>query len=158
MKFDPQTGNIEFANGLYLYRGMTRKDVMNMKANWEDWNVVNGIPHALRALIKLPNKGISATTILIVRVGFLEHPIGSWVLAPWDLIEGVQNRPEGKYTKRMRAWFEEMFDSKLPVGGDWGIVDATYDPHNQTATILCDYRESFTSDAQWLDYRKRRRF
>jgi hypothetical protein len=158
MKFDPHTGSIEFAEGLYLRRGMTRSEVLGTTAKWEDWIVIDDIPRAFRALINLPNKNIGASTILIVYVGIPDRPIAFWDLAPWDLTDGVQNRPEGKYTKRIRIWFEDMFKTKLPVGGDWGHIDASYDPHNQSVGIICNYRERFPTDTDWHDYRKRNKF
>lgn len=158
MKFDTKTGTIELADELSLHRGMTRKEILKTSATWEDWIVVEGVPHSIRTIIKLPNKKISAKTILIVHVSPNEYPLAMWDIAPWDLAQGVQNRPEGKCTKRMRKWFLEMFDVQLPCGGDWGHVDASYDPWNQSTGVICNYRDGFESEDEWDKYRKENQF
>ena len=119
---------------------MTRAEILALDLKWEEWIVVDDVPYAFRALINLPNKGISKKSVLIVRVGLGVHPITSWNLAPWDLIDGKQSRPEGKHTKRMRAWFFELFGVQLPFQGPWGQIDSSYDPHNQSTTVVCNYR------------------
>jgi hypothetical protein len=158
MRFDPTTGSIEFPCGLVLRRGMTRQQILSSNTKWEDWTVIEGVPHAFRALIDLPNKGLSSKTILIAHVGTDTSPLAFWDIAPWDIADGAQNRPEGKYTKRMRLWFQETFGEILPLGGDWGNIDASYDPWNQSTGVICNYRERFATNKDWLEYRCRNKF
>lgn len=158
MRIDPESGVIELTNELVLRPRMTREGIMALNVEWEDWVVFDGIPRAFRTIVKLPNKGISPKTIVIVYVGLENRPLAFWHIAAWDLVEGPQSRPEGKYTKRMRAWFTEMFGVKLPLKRDWGHIDATYDPWNQTAGIVCNYRERFSSDEEWSKYKKENRY
>lgn len=158
MKFDTNTGIIEFTPKLILRPGITRKEIKSMNANWEDWSIIDGAPRALRCLINMPNKGISKKTVLIVHAGIDDRPLAFWDVAPWDLADGSQNRPEGKYTKRMRAWFKEMFNTNLPAGGEWGHIDSSYDPWNQSTGIICNYRERFNTEKEWLEYRSNNNF
>ena len=48
----------------------------------------------MRALINLPNKEINPKTILVVHVEIANRPIAFWDIAPWDLTDCSQNRPE----------------------------------------------------------------
>lgn len=158
MRFDPKSGEIELTKEIRLRRGMTRKEVLSLKAQWEEWMVVDGIASGFRTVLNLPNKGISPKTILIVYVGLDPDPITFWDLGPWDLVDGQQSRPEGKYTKRMRTWFFEAFNVKLPAGGDWGHIDASHDPWNSSTAVVCNYRERFDSDGDWQEYRRNNKF
>jgi hypothetical protein len=154
MKLDPESGVIEFTSKIVLRPGMTRDDILSIDTNWQEWNVIKNIPRAFRSIINLPNQGISPKTILIVYVGLEERPLAFWDVAPWDMAEGTQNRPEGKYNKRMRAWFETMFCTKLPLKKNWGHIDASFDAWNQSGGIICNYRERFDSDERWERYKK----
>lgn len=158
MKFDPATGIIELTPGLNIGPGMTRKDLLAMNVKWEDWTEVDGVPRAMRALINLLNKGINPKTILIVHVDIANKPIAFWDIAPWDLTGCTQNRPEGKCTKRMRAWFKAMSGIALPLGRGWGRIDASYDPWNQSSGVVCNYRERFATDEQWFEFRRNNEF
>lgn len=158
MHFYKNSGSIEFATGLVLHRNMSRLDILNMATQWEDWIVVHGVPSAYRTIMKLPNRGSSSKTILIVYFGILDGPLAFWMLAPWDLSDGAQKQPEGKYNKRMRKWFFENFHAVLPCGDDWGQVDATYDPWNQSTSIACNYRERFSTEDEWRKYRNENKF
>lgn len=155
MKFDQNTGKLDLFPGLCIRRGMTSKDVLATSAKWEDWAVVYGVPQAMRTIINLPNEEISQKTILIVYVSQYNNPITFFDIAPWDLTEGIQNRPEGKYTKRMRNWFKTMFKVSLPCCGDWGHIDASYDHCNQSTGIICNFRERFLDDDDWNLYKIR---
>lgn len=54
-------------------------------------------------------------------------------------MDGFQPKPEGKYTKRIRQWFKNKFNISLPQEHSWGRIDAFYDPHNLTTSIVCTY-------------------
>ena len=154
MKIDSETGIIELTPVLALRRGMTRRELLSINVGWEEWDVVDNIPWSFRTIIKLPNKGISPKTILVVHIGLDNRPLTFWDMAPWDLIEGTQSRPEGKCTKRMRAWFKETFGTDLPLKREWGHINANFDPWNQSTTVTCNYRERFDTDEQWSEYKK----
>jgi hypothetical protein len=154
MKIDPKSGIIEITSELILCPRMMRRDFLSINIEWEDWDIVDNIPRSFRTIIKLPNKGISPKTVLVVHGGLDDRPITFWDLAPWDLMEGTQSRPNGKHTKRMRNWFKDAFGVGLPLKREWGHVDAYFDPWNQTASVICNYRERFDSDAKWSEYKK----
>jgi len=158
MKIDPDTGIIEFLPELILRPGMNRREILALDVGWEDWNVVDNVPWAFRAIIKLPNKTISPKTILIVYVGLDDRPLAFWDVTPWDLVNGKQNRPEGKCTRRLRAWFKESVNVSLPIKKKWGHVDASFDPWNQTGGVVCNYRERFNSDEEWSEYKKNNKY
>lgn len=153
MNIDVDSGVIEFTREIVLRRGMTRRDILALDIEWQEWTVIKNVPSAFRAIINLPNKGITSKTILIVRVGEDNRPLTSWDVAPWDLTEGKQSRPEGKSTKRMRSWFKDTFEIGLPLKRDWGHVDASYDPWNQSTGVICNYREAFSSEMEWSEYK-----
>lgn len=154
MKIDADSGIIEITPELAIHPGITRSDLFSMDVKWEEWDVVDNIARSFRTIFKLPNKKISPKTLLIVHIGLDDLPVTFWTLAPWDLVDGTQSRPEGKYTKRMRVWFKESFDVKLPLKREWGHIDAYFDPWNQTASVICNYRERFDSDERWRQYKK----
>lgn len=158
MKFESNTAAIDLLPGLSLHRGMKRSEVLATSAEWENWNTIDGVSTALRTIINLPNKNMSSKTILIVYVRPEGLPIAFWDISPRDLVKGVQNQREGKYTKQMRNWFKTMFDTKIPCGGEWGHLDSSYDPWNQTAGIVCNYRERFTDEKDWNLYKSRNKF
>ena len=158
MKLDPESGIIELTHELVLRPRMTRQDILAMNVEWENWAVIDDVPRAFRTIIKLPNKGISPKTIVIVYVGLDNRPLAFWDIAAWDLAEGTQSRPEGKCTKRMRAWFKETFGVGLPLKRNWGHIDASYDPWNQSAGVICNYRERFSSEEDWTQYKKENKY
>lgn len=154
MKIDPQTGVMEFSSKIVLRPGMTRSQLLTIDVEWEEWDVVDNVPFSFRTIFKLPNKGLSPKIILVVFVGIENNPLDFWTLGPWDAPEGTQARPDGKYTKWMRRWFQDMCTVGLPLKREWGHVDASFDPWNQSASIVCNYRERFNSDEEWDKYKK----
>jgi hypothetical protein len=158
MNLDLKSGVIKITPKMILRPEMTRNDILEIDVGWQDWNIIDGTPRAFRSIIELPNKGMSPKTILIVYVGINNQPLAFWDLAPWDITAGTQTRPEGRYTKQMRVWFNEMFGVSLPIKRDWGHIDASFDPWNQTAGILCNYRERFSSDEEWAKYKKENKY
>lgn len=158
MKFDQNIDTIVLSPQLCLSPGMTRKEILAMSDNWEEWVVNDGVPVAFRTVMSLPQNGKYTKIVLIVYVGTEERPIAFWNLGVWDLMDGKQNRPNRKYTKRMRNWFNETFGVKLPLGREWGHIDASYDGWNQSTTIVCNYRERFGTEQEWQNFRKLNRF
>lgn len=156
--FDKNTGSINLTPELSIDRGMTRQDILEKAVNWESWNVIDGVASAYRTIIKLPHKNISSKTIVIVHVGTSNSPIAFWDIAPWDLASGVQSRPEGKYTKLTRKWFFDVFHVNLPFGSEWGYIDASYDHWNQSAGVVCNYREGFETHKEWSEFRRENKF
>lgn len=63
----------------------------------------------------------------------------------------MNKKTEGNVTRGLRKWFSDEFKAELPVSGAWGHVDAAYDPHNRTGTIVCNYRKGF-EDKKWIEY------
>ena len=75
MKLDAETGVVEFLPELILRPGMNRQEILALDVDWKEWNVVENIPWALRVIIKLPNKGMSPKTIVVVHVGLENCPL-----------------------------------------------------------------------------------
>jgi len=153
MKFDSSTGCIDILPGLSLGRGMTRKDVMASSADWEEWDFFDNAAIALRSIIRLPNKNVSPRTMLVVYVRPEDQLIAFWNISLGNVSNGPQKRPEGKYKNLMRSWFKDMFDTQLPCSGEWGHIDASYDPWNQYAGVVCNYRERFIDEHDWNVYK-----
>jgi hypothetical protein len=159
MNFDRDTGQIDLLPGLRLHRGMTQLEVLATTAEWEDWHEIDGIPTAFRTIIRLPNKDISARTILIVYFNLEDKVMTRWEILPRDLADGSQYHRAGKYLKRLERWFREMFGTKVPCGGDWGYLHTSpYDFRNDSAAILCIYREAFINDENWNLYKRNKKF
>ncbi len=158
MKLDPETGRLEIFPSLHLHRFMTRTQLFSMESGWEEWSTRQDQVTRYRKILDIPELKALRKTILIVTFALDDGFIHTWDFSSWELTDGYQNRPEGKRTKDMRKWFKEAFDVDLPIGGNWGNVDATYDPHNQSTGIVCNYRELFTSEEDWKNYRQRNKF
>lgn len=158
MKLNSQTGVIEFASNIILRPGMNRNDLLSINVDWEEWEIVENSVISFRTIFKLPNKGMSPKTILIAYVGEESEPLAFWKIAPWDRLDGTQNRPEGKCTKRIRTWFKDMSGITIPLRKEWGHIDASFDPWNQSATIVCNYRERFGLDEEWSQYKRENKY
>lgn len=152
--FDLEKGVITFKNSLMLGPEVTKKNLFdNFHVKWEGW------PE------KKENKTVSYRTILkgdrkfgdiYLIVDFLQpndinSQLSSWRFSPEKLLMGEQKKPEGNVTRGLRKWFSDEFTAELPVSGAWGHVDAAYDPHNRTGTIVCNYRKGF-EDKKWVEY------
>lgn len=142
MIFDLETGVLNFNKRVMLGPRITKKDLLhNTNVRWEGW------PE------KKDNKTVSYRTILkgdydfgdiYIIIDFLvpndpDSILRSWRFAPEKLLMGKQNKPEGKITRALREWFKTNSGIVLPVSRGWGHVDAAYDPHNLTGTIVCNY-------------------
>ncbi|WP_395306468.1 hypothetical protein [Enterobacter sichuanensis] len=142
MNFDAENGVLKFNKRVLLGPRVTKTELFNnTNVRWEGW------PE------KKDNKTVSYRTILkgdhefgdiYLIIDFLvpndpNSIIRSWRFASEKLLMGKQNRPEGKVTRCLREWFKTKSTIVLPVSREWGHVDAAYDPHNLTGTILCHY-------------------
>lgn len=158
MKIDSKTGVMEFTSELVLQPGMTRSQILSLNVEWEEWTIIDNIPRSFRTIFQLTNKGANSKNILVVYVGTENRPISFWDLGPWNGADGEQNRPEGKYTKKMRIWFKSISGVDIPLKREWGHIDASFDPWNQSAGVICNYRERFESDEEWSRYKKNNKF
>lgn len=158
MKFDTQNGSLDLPDGIGIHRGMVRAEVLATFNKWENWNDSEDGPRALRSIINLPNKNMSPKVILIVFFLAENQVIAGWDISPWDLADGREYHRVGKYLKRMRNWFKDMFNVHLPWGGAWGHVDARHDFWNKSAGIVCTYREGFADEEKWRLYKSSNKF
>lgn len=158
MDFDKTTGTINLTAQLQISPATTRAQLLQSHSDWEEWTVVNNVAMSFRTILTLPESRRCKKVVLIVNVGGDDMPIAFWSLGAWDLIEGPQSRPEGKYTKRMRQWFEDSFNVRLPASGPWGLVEASYDHWNQTSMIVCNYRQRFKTEAEWNEFKSLNKF
>ena len=143
---------------------MTRADLLSMGVPCEDWiKTKDGVTVAYRLILKCKACAELGKIYLIVFFqekghddcgGFLDF----WDLAPEKIMDGYQSKPNGKYTEQMRNWFSQQCGVKLPIKKEWGHLDASYDPWNQTSAINCNYKERFDSEQEWAEYKKWNRF
>jgi len=158
MKFDTANGRLDLPAGFSMYPGITHDEVLATATEWEPWSEVDSVPTALKTIIKLPNNNMSPRTILIVRFAPADHAISGWDILPSDLGDGSGFHRAGKYVKRLRRWFEDMFDAGLPCGAEWGHVDVHYDSREKSGGVVCLYREAFADDREWVLYKHSHKF
>ncbi|WP_329906772.1 hypothetical protein [Serratia quinivorans] len=155
------TDHIIINNEIILSKTQKRKDIITKNQRWEDW-LRNGNNEVVSYRIKLSSKGRNDGNVYLITT--FTNPINdesllcSWFLAPENLIEGVQNKPEGKVTARLRKWFFEKTKEKPPIGNDSEYIDASYDPWNSVGMIFCNYRSGFKNDKDWKEFRKNNKF
>lgn len=154
MFFDSETGLIEFGNKIRLDTKITKNELLKGGLLWEGWPEKKENKTVSYRLIM---KGDKEHGDIYLIVDFI-HPndptsqLSGWRFAPDKLMIGEQKKTDGKVTRRLREWFKEKTKIKLPVYGSWGHIDAAYDPHNHTGTIVCNYRQGFINDDAWHDY------
>lgn len=160
MVFDKLTGSLDFENGLCVKRHMSRDELLRADLSCEVWRTTEeGEPIIYRCIFPIEKQGKFIRVILIIYFQKSDGPIKQWELSPWsDADCARQSKPEGKYTKKMRRWFAELTGTTIPTGGDWGDIDADYDPYNLTAEIICVYREKFKSETEWREYLRKSHF
>lgn len=139
MPLNPDTGLFQITQSLALRPGMTHDALLAQPAEWEEWLHDNDAPVAYRYVFDMPTTGKPEKTVLIVEFDGPKGVIAAWNISPWELMEGYQAKPEGRFTKTMREWFEFRHDTALPLVRPWGRVNAAYDPHNQTTMVLCNF-------------------
>ncbi|HFK4647245.1 TPA: hypothetical protein ACG0MY_000174 [Serratia marcescens] len=145
MIFHCKDGTLQLNEDLTLSPTMSKKEILSQKVIWEEWYPrVNGIAFNYKAVVNIKNThSYEGVTVIINFNGeSLEKSLlKSWLFAPSNKFSGLQKKPDGPTTKSLRKWFESKTDITLPAIGDWGEIDAAYDPHNQTAEIVCQYTQ-----------------
>ncbi|GEM_PF-1368476 len=157
MHFDTLAGVLTLKETLVLGPNITKKELFSSDyIIWEGWpekkddNTVS-----YRTILKGDKKfGDLYLIINFLRPNDPDSELSSWRFSPEKLLMGEQKKPEGNVTRGLRGWFKERSTISLPVSGSWGHVDAAYDPHNRTGTIVCNYRQGFKDDKKWDDYCK----
>lgn len=150
-----ENGTFEVRPGLVLTPGMHHEQLLSQPAEWEPWLFYEGATVAWRLLFAADGAKKPEKTVLIVSFDGADGPMVMWQIAPLNIMDGAQSRPEGKHTRALREWFARRHGATLPLSGDWGLADAAHDPHNQQTEIVCNLREGFRSEAEWKDFRKR---
>lgn len=148
-------GTFQIQPGLILRPGMHSADLLAQPGAWEEWLSFDGKPVAWRCRFEADGGGKPEQTLLVVAFNGPEGVLARWDIAPVSLVDGAQSRPDGPRTKALRTWFEQRHGTPLPLGRDWGHVDAAHDPHNQTTLVVCNLREGFASEREWQAYRNR---
>ncbi|MFE8100745.1 hypothetical protein RBA63_13120 [Brenneria goodwinii] len=145
MNFNCDNGILELSEKLSLSPYMKKKEILSQNVIWEEWfPKINGVVFNYRTVIDIKDiHGHEKITVIINFNGSSldSSSLKSWLCAPTHKFTGQQKRPEGKLTKALRTWFNSRTAIILPVSADWGIIDAAYDPHNQTAEIVCHYTQ-----------------
>jgi hypothetical protein len=150
-----QDGTFEIQPGLVLVPRMRRDQLLSQSGDWEPWLFHEGATVAWRLMFTASGGKKPEPTVLIVTFYGPDGPMIRWEIAPLNIMEGAQSRPEGKHTRELREWFERRHGVALPCSGDWGLADASHDPHNQVTLVVCNLREGFDSEAEWKDFRRR---
>ncbi|AFI88285.1 hypothetical protein EXT68_22630 [Pectobacterium parmentieri] len=157
MNINNVTGALSFDNKLTINSFITKKEIMGLEdICWEAWPSKGDETVSYRAVFEMEKnrQGDIYLIINFIRPGDMDATIVSWRFAPEKLLMGEQRKTEGGMTKKLREWFKEKTNSILPICGEWGGIDAAYDPHNRTCTIFCNYRSSFRDEKSWGDYCK----
>ncbi|TDR42423.1 hypothetical protein DFR29_1086 [Tahibacter aquaticus] len=148
-------GTFQVQADLVLRPGMRHAELLAQPGEWEQWLFFDGAPVAWRRVFDADGGKKPEKTVLIVTFDGADGPMAKWQIAPWNLMDGAQSRPEGPHTKALREWFERRHGCALPLSRDWGHVDAAHDPHNQVTLVVCNLREGFASEREWQAYRNR---
>lgn len=141
MEFSSDSGTFQVSKNFIISSKMNMKDILGQNVVWEEWFPrVNGIVLNYRTVIDIPNGSEKLTIIIHFNSESAgSSTIKSWLCAPTHQFYGIQKKPDGQLTKAIRKWFQSKTGVVLPVREKWGKIDAAYDPHNQTAEIVCNY-------------------
>jgi len=157
MQLDTYDGTLELA-GITLGTATTREMLIKGSRLWEGWpEKSDGRTTSYRTIISTKKEKAGDIYIIADFSGafITDAVLCSWRFAPEKLMMGIQKKVEGAITKNLRTWFYEKTHIQLPVSGSWGHIDAAYDPHNLTGTIVCNYRSAFHTEDEWRKYCKR---
>lgn len=152
MKFDCTTGKLELTEDIYLCRGMTRHELLATDWDWERWIERDGETIAYRTTFTSLQHGKKDTIVLIVFFTDINGPIIFWSVYPNGKFDGAQKRPSGKFTKLCRAWFNSVFECKVPCSNNEVDIDVSHDPRNLTTSVICSYRDRFPPANEWRDF------
>lgn len=150
-----EDGRFTIEPGLSLWPGMRSEDLLAQPGEWEPWLQADGKPVAWRRVFEAATAKKPEKTVLIVGFAGPQGVLASWQIAPWNLMDGAQSRPEGPRTQALREWFQRRHKVELPLGRDWGHADAAHDPHNHVTLVVCNLREGFGSEREWQAFRNR---
>ncbi|MGR2861349.1 hypothetical protein [Erwinia amylovora] len=155
MKLEFNLNSLIINGNILLSPFQSKNKLISENLPWEEW--IRNDNEVVSCRIILVDKKSKSKVFLIVT--FIS-PINdnsllcSWYLSPENLMNGEQKKPEGKVTKSLRKWFFDKTKVEIPIGGDWGHIDAVYDHWNTVGVIACNYRYSFKSESEWEKYRK----
>ncbi|QZY90996.1 hypothetical protein K7H94_03400 [Pantoea dispersa] len=132
-----------------------KKEIITNLHPWEDW-LRNDDGEVVSYRLKLGNKHDGFVYLIVTfKPPVNENAlVATWFIAPEGLIEGQQKKASGKVTKRLRDWFFKKTQVLLPTGGEWGHIDASYDPWNSVGMIVCNYKTAFEDQEKWREYRR----
>lgn len=138
MRLEKNTGTLEINNETKIFRKMKRNDLCE-KDKWESWiEHEEEIISYKKTIIK--KDILRGNMIIICYFEKNDGIIKFWDLGPEKYMNGRQSKPEGKYTKKMRQWFLQNFNLIIPIKEFWGEIDAFYEPHSSTTSVICTYK------------------
>lgn len=140
MSFDVECGSLRLADGLHLHRALRRDDLVHDGRYWEPWLHYRdqAVGYRWRWQPTRRREALVAIVVFWPDGGALRE----WHLAPAQLSDGAQARPDGPRTRALRDWFLSRHGAALPCKRAWGEIDATHDPRNLSSAILCSYSPS----------------
>lgn len=141
MKLNIENGTLRIGGSIIAFKKMRRIDLISQNQKWEEW--IKHEDEVMAYKIKIKDKELRKNNLIIICY-FFENDgvIKFWDFGPENCMNGFQSKPEGKYTKKMRLWFLNKFNMALPQKLAWGEIDAFYDPHNLTTSVICTYNQS----------------
>jgi len=159
MKIEFESNNLIIDGNLLLSPFQNKNKLILANFPWEEW-IKNDHEVVSYRIVLVDKKSKSKVFLVVTFVSPVndESLLSSWYLSPENIMNGEQKKPEGKVTKSLRKWFFDKTKVEIPIGGDWGHIDASYDHWNTVGVIACNYRSSFKNESEWKDYRKRNKF
>ncbi|MGY3310599.1 hypothetical protein ACVW06_003624 [Pantoea ananatis] len=143
MNFYCDSGIFELDENLTLSPHMKKKEILEQNVVWEEWfPKIDGVAFNYRTIINVKNIDCNEKITVIINfngASMDNSTLKSWLCAPTKKFSGIQHKPEGKIKKDLQVWFNSRTAINLPVSANWGKIEAAYDPHNQTAEIVCIY-------------------
>lgn len=159
MKLEFDLNSLNLDGKLFLSPSKNKISLMNEGVLWEDWIKNDSEVVSYRTVFNDNNNKENLYLIVTFKSPVNDESLlSNWYLSPEKVMNGEQKKPEGKVTRALRKWFFDKTKFNLPIGGDWGHIDAVYDHWNAVGVIVCNYRSSFKNESDWKDYRKRNKF
>lgn len=149
MKIFSKDDELIISDDLVLSSKKSQKDTIKKNLNWEPWlKNPDGDVVSFRLVLNAKEEKYGNLFLIVTFNSPItdESLLCSWFMAPEKLINGKQSKKDGAITKNLRKWFYEKTFVELPAEGEWGHIDASYDPWNSAGLIVCNYKPSFKNN------------